>query len=290
MKKRLTFLAILIAILAVIISSVVYAAPSVTITNPPDNGFYLQASSSYPSTLFRANVSGNPTSVTATYLCRTNRDNNTYTEYSIGNLTREGSSNYYSKSVSFNYWYWPRLASIAPSLGVIKPQIKITATDATGSTSVTRFGAICRNTKEGYQSTDPAFSYTNENNNNFLGTATGHPYYDGVSIYWTYNCMAYALYQVSGGWLWPWAGNPSEPQLTSTMSSYGYQKLSSPAYAQVIYYANGHFSRVFSWNATTHYPEIIYSKWGGLELIKSSSYNPFTSGSYGNALYYYKQP
>jgi hypothetical protein len=106
--------------------------------------------------------------------------------------------------------------------------------------------------------------------------------------------MAYALNLSSDGWLWGenWGAQPTDAQLTSTMTSYGYSLQSQTMFAnaQIIYYSGGHFSKVFAWDSVTGMPLAIRSKWGGLELIISYDPDPFTGVSYGSAYYYFKKP
>lgn len=82
----------------------------------------------------------------------------------------------------------------------------------------------------------------------------------------------------------------------STRSGDKLVPISSAQNCNVIYYSDydwgkgsdGHFSKVVAWNSNGM-PTAIVSKWGNMELIKSTNYDPFKStGSYGAAKAYYK--
>jgi hypothetical protein len=286
----------MLSILVIATPSTVSASPTISITSPSANGYFLQYSvaNPYPYT-FRAQITSSYTitSVKLYEWARQSAANNTWVEYYICDLTREGTSNYYSNTVRFSTWYYP-LLSLNP-LYVMTPDFRIKATDQTGTTVASVTGAVCKCNYATYRNIDSTFSYSSYNygSNNFRGILTGqYGSPDYVPQTWTYNCMAYALYQSYQGWLWPWNGSlPTDSQLITTMASYGYNTYSySPlSGTKVIYYSGGHFSRVQNWNSSTGMPIDIISKWGGAELIYSPNYNPFTSGGgYGSARLYFK--
>jgi len=293
-QKHRTILSIFIALGLLMLVSVpataVMAAPTVTIDSPGANTYYLVGTSVY----IEAYVSGTPTSVTAQYLCRTAYNNNTPYALSLGSLTEEGSSNYYSMTFTVTSACWPSLANYAPNLSVITPQIQVTAIDGTGTTKVSTNVTFCCGNQSTYSNIDSTFntSYYNQYVNPFWGCYTGPTGLSGEpQASWTYNCMAYALGLTSGGWLWPWSGNPTYAQVSSTMSTnYGYTHCSQTTFsgAQVFYYSGGHFSKVTVWDVNG-LPSQIESKWGGSELLSSLNANPFTSGPYGSAIGYFSK-
>ncbi len=289
-RKSLGIYIVLITCALVFLNISVFALQDIIITNPGGNGYFLQSSESYPSAIIRATVSGNPTSVQAYYVSRTSNSDNTLKESLIGTLTREGSTNCYSGTFTFQSWFFPHMQF--PNRSVFAadtPHIKIYATDSAGTDSQIINAVICKGTMETYKKMDDTFFYTNETSNSFMGAGTGHPTHDSVNPAWTYNCLSFALQKTCSGWLWPWSGNPSNEQLKTTMSEYGYTICSRTPIpgAAVIYYSGGHFARVIEWDAD-EMPKTIISKWGGMELIKSNSTNPFTSSRYKSAYYYFK--
>lgn len=119
----------------------------------------------------------------------------------------------------------------------------------------------------------------------------------------TYNCLAYAI-DVYDSWQWPWSGTPTHTQLvtfmlgtdngsgTATARTFGttYDSYSTSWVAyetKAIYYDGNHFAKVISYNSDGS-PRRIVSKWGALELIRSDSYDPFTSSSYGDPTYFFQ--
>lgn len=289
--KRRTILSLFISLVMILLVSVpsghALAGPSVTIIRPWADTYFVIGSTMY----IKAQVSGNPTSVTAQYLCRYSYNNNSYVQIDLGNLTKVG--NYWEKYYTItSTLYFPRLASVAPNLSVITPKIQVTATDGTGTTKVSVNATLCCDYQSTYSSVDTTFFYYNEYVNSFWGCFTGHPLYQSVPTNMTYNCMAYALGRLSGGWLWPWGGTPTYVQVCSVLQGapYYYTQCSSTPFsgAQVIYYAGGHFSKVTTWDVNG-LPSMIRSKWGGMELLVSQNANPFTSYPYGSAIGYFKK-
>lgn len=292
LRKNRTILSICISLgmflLAVVPFGQALASPSVTINSPGSNTYFLVGSTVH----IEAYVSGNPTSVTAQYLTRAAYNNNYFVETSLGTLTREGTSNYYQMYYTVSTPPYTRLASFAPNLSVMTPQVQVTATDGTGTTKVSNNCTFCYTNQTSYSSMDSTFFYYSEYANPFGGCFTGQGG-NPVALGWTYNCMAYALGLVPGGWLWPtgWGIQPSYPQVSSVMSgTYGYTQCSQTAFsgAQVIYYSGGHFSRVNVWDINGM-PSQIMSKWGGWELLSSLSATPFTGKQYGSAIGYFKK-
>lgn len=64
-------------------------------------------------------------------------------------------------------------------------------------------------------------------------------------------------------------------------------------YADVIAYGKSnhieHFAKVVTWDSAGS-PTMIESKWGGLEVLKSTSINPFYESGYGHPMEYYNAP
>lgn len=104
-----------------------------------------------------------------------------------------------------------------------------------------------------------------------------------------YNCLAYALGDTSQ-WVWPWGGsNPTLQQANNYMTSKMYNPYPySPGTANVKIIAYGtstsnitHFSKAEGTNYSN-------AKWGKLERLQSSGWDPYTSLVYGSALQVYK--
>lgn len=282
-KNRLVISFMLIFLITM--SQYSFAAPTVSIISPSNGGYFLQNQGGL---YVRAYVSGNPTSVELYYSSRLSANNNTYVDYHVGSLTREGSTSYYSKTFSLNGWYkFPRLYF---PLHVTTPVLKVVAIDQTGTGVNTKDGTICKEYQLTYANMDNTFYYNSVTSNSFRAPSSGHPNVDGVHWSWTYNCMADALNRSVYGWMWPWSGYPSDSQLVNEMASYGYNTRSKTMFsgAEVVYYTGGHFSRVIAWNHNGM-PTRIVSKWGGLEALESNSANPFVNGIYGNAYYYFRK-
>lgn len=268
-----------------------YEFPTLQIITP-STGFLLQEST----VNFLVYATLNPISVQVKYTnIRYDSYNNTPAERNLCTLNREGSSDYYSADYVVNLadLAYPLLANTPPPLSVIEPEIKIVATYSGGTIiTASQTDPLCGGNFSFYQDADRTFWCYGEFNP-ILSTSTGYFTDTPSQKKWCYNCMAYALDQVSGGWLWPdeWEGLPTNAELTDTMTSYGYttQSQSIFAYAQVIYYTGGHFSKVTAWDSTTGMPIAIKSKWGGAELIISSDPNPFR-GTYGSHKYYFAKP
>ena len=266
------------------------AAPTVNITSPIDDVYCTVGTNLH----IRAYVSGNPTSVTAHYLHRQSYNNNADDSYSLGSLTRDGGTNYWELDYTVSgYSLFPRLSGYSPNLAVIDPRVQISATDGGGTGTDTVDVIFCCGDTSFYSDRDSTFFYANPYTNPFWGCYTGRP---GDLSYpvpsgWTYNCMAFALGIEDSGWAWSWGGYvPTYAQVCSVLQAapYNYTTCQQTAFsgAEVIYYAKGHFSKVWVWDIYGM-PSQIRSKWGGAELISSLSGNPFTGVSYGSAVGYF---
>ena len=180
------------------------------------------------------------------------------------------------------------------------PEIQIEPSGVTSLSSEYLPGYIAMSDLSFYTSGTTTFFYTNPTSNSFLGVGTLSPSLSSL----TYNCLSYAV-GVNDCWLWPWAQNPTQTELDLFMARtamYGSRpgnayEVSAIFGADVIYYSDcdwgtggdGHFARVMAWDSIG-IPTVIQSKWGQCELIQSTGYSPFSSGTfYGNPKRYYKQ-
>lgn len=77
--------------------------------------------------------------------------------------------------------------------------IRITATNSSGTSEISKPGYVTSRDLNYYQSIDQNFYYYDELTNYFMGLAT----LPNTSPYGTYNCLAYALDYYSE-WIWPW--------------------------------------------------------------------------------------
>ena len=145
-----------------------------------------------------------------------------------------------------------------------------------------------------YDDRDTTFYYTNPNSSSFISFKTGYASQFSGAVY---NCLSYAIHAESEGWLWPFA----QDQATNAETSYylytrGYEPntLTNHTFANVIAYGTGqnsisHFAKVTDWSANGT-PIEINSKWGGMEVLHSSSTTPFTnSSSYGTPQMYFNK-
>jgi hypothetical protein len=145
------------------------------------------------------------------------------------------------------------------------------------------------------------FYYNNELDHDFYAVATGYST-PSSEINGTYNCLGYAI-DTCDYWQWPWGGSlPSYTDVINFMNGwdsgpsnnhgirtwgtiYNNYSFTDSRNAKAIYYSNGHFAKVSTWDSNG-YPTSIMSKWGYAELIKSNGYNPFGS-EYGNAVIFF---
>lgn len=83
--------------------------------------------------------------------------------------------------------------------------------------------------------------------------------------------------------------------LSIRQQTLGYTQNTNPyhTYADVIAYGKSnhieHFAKVVTWDSAGN-PTMIESKWGGLEVLKSTSMNPFYESGYGHPMEYYNAP
>ncbi len=178
--------------------------------------------------------------------------------------------------------------------------LTVTAANSDGISTISRAGYVTGYPLSGYLYIDPSFSYTDEYTNYFL--AIGTP--PSNSNQRKYNCLSYVI-DVYDTWTWPWGqNNPSQTQVVNFMLGYDNgQENGTPrtigtiydsfagrwvAYeTKVIYYEGGHFAKVVSYNSDGS-PKRIASKWGSLELILSTDYDPFSEATYGSPIYYFQ--
>ncbi len=151
---------------------------------------------------------------------------------------------------------------------------------------------ICIESNDYYSNSDSTFTYSSPSNNSFRGVGTA-----------VYNCAAYAVDVTTEAFYF--GINPTEAELYDFMTKTGaYSNRAGTQYTEpcnanehpsVIYYSDsswgqgrdGHFGKVQSWDANGYATSII-SKWGEVELLYSSSADPFIGVCYGGPKAYYK--
>lgn len=260
-KRVITILSALTLILS--LSYVVYALsiPTINYQTPNNGGYFVQNNSYYVS----ASVSDSPTSVQLYY--------NGKAPYLQGNLSL-------SSGTTYSMTWTPTSSTFFVPTNVggtwYMPSTNIKATNSAGTNYASKDAYVTLNAMSFYRSIDNTFYYNSETDNSFKGVATGYgPAADGTPN--TYNCLAYAI-GITDHWVWPWSTNPTFSDLSSYMSSKGYPTAAQgiQSFAKVIYYQNGHFSKVIAWDIYGT-PKTIISKWGCSELMQSSASSPFSS-------------
>jgi len=238
-----------------------------------------------------ASISNSPTSVKF-YWKNSYKANMSASSNSTGSWT-PSSSDYYRGLYSFGSAYY-----------AYPGNFKVSASNSAGTGTKEIVGYVTRTNLSGYRSYDYNFYYYSEYTNPFRALATG---YSAVSHGngLTYNCLAYVV-DIYHMWQWPldW-GNPKTISLDKmlkymngtesgnldgnrrTQGTFYYNGSTSwvPFMTKVIYYDNGHFAKVISYNSDGS-PGRVMSKFGHWELIESPYYNSFTS-EYGNPKYYF---
>jgi len=103
-----------------------------------------------------------------------------------------------------------------------------------------------------------------------------------------YNCMAYAIQDYSQGWIWPWGvNNPTSAQMDTYMNSIGWYGVTMDSYDVALYeiisygQSNSDISHVGRIADSTH----SNAKWGPLELLQHSGWDPYKSSSPPNDVY-----
>lgn len=168
----------------------------------------------------------------------------------------------------------------------------VTHTDNTTS-SETRTCYVLDEDTDWYEDRDSTFYYTSPTNSSFISFKTGRVSPFGSSA--VYNCLAYAIHAESDGWLWPFGNYPTNAAVVYYLAGKGYTQntTTNHSFCHVIAYGSSdntqHFAKVTDWSADGT-PIEINSKWGGMEVIHSSSISPFTSPSnYGNPIMYFNK-
>lgn len=274
----------------------VYAITSgdIAVTSP-SYGYHLQGNScTYSVTI--ANAVNNPATVKIKYPYY---EFNSTSRSSLITLTRSGSTYIYTGTCT-PYVYAPgRKVGSHGTWESRRFYVEATKSGTTVSTSAS--GYITAGQLSDYTTVDSTFYYNGLLDNSFTSVGTPNPSIDSL----TYNCLAYAV-GINTNWEWPWSSNPTMQQLDDYMAKSGsYASRSGDKFiaqtsrqnCDVIYYSDnawgsgsdGHFAKVIAWDSSG-YPTMISSKWGQMELIESTSYNPFTGSSspYGTAKRYYK--
>lgn len=294
-KALISLLTLIILLSCVNVVAFALSESDITSTSPA-SGYYLPGNSiSYSVTI--SGAANNPATVRVLYPYYTYGSQPRST---LCTLTRNGSTYNYLGSSTPSLYDWvpgrkPGSHSAWQTRGFCIEASK-SGTTVTKNAS----GYITGMTYSDYAGVDSTFWYTNKTSNPFDGVGTPDPNIDSL----TYNCLSYAV-SVNTSWQWPWSTNPTQTQLDDYMAKNGsyasrpgdtFVPLSSRVGCDVIYYSDaawgsgydGHFARVFAWDASGN-PTMIASKWGSAEIIESSSYNPFSGGTiYGDAKRYYE--
>jgi hypothetical protein len=243
--------------------------PYASITNLPYSGYFFATGS----TNIAATVTGD-SSPKAYY-----RD-----EYR-GNMTYNSSTGKYEINLA-NVWRRPYYNSYGQWF---MSKIKVGANNTAGHDYSERpdYVTMWSSTND-YKTVDPNFTYTSSTSNKFINVGTGHANAYGSDG--TYNCLAFAV-GITDHWEWPLSWGvimPTYSQASTYMSGKGYATGSTSVlpWTKVIFYSNSHVAKVTAYDSNG-YPTKIQSKWGGLEVVESDGYNPFTA-TYGNAVYFFK--
>ncbi|MBO9610285.1 MAG: hypothetical protein J7639_30275 [Paenibacillaceae bacterium] len=221
-----------------------------------------------------ASVSGTPTAVNA-YAVDAGG-----TEYSIGALSLSGGT--YKRNYTFNTTY-------SSNNGATMPKLRVKATYAVGGTVSSDVSIYVTNQNAAYYSgMDSTWFYSSTWNNSFVGmanndqmcyeyavdqrTVSGEPYQIDQDV------IDYMLKQ--NGSYHNWTGRAG-----TLFTSYSTTPI---PYPDVIYFSGFHWAKVTQWDASGNPTELL-SKWGPDEVIKSTSANAFSGGSYGSPRLYFKK-
>lgn len=274
--------------------------PGVDITSvSPGSGYILAGEQ----TTFEAYISGNINRTTKFYYPKQN------CKIDI-NLDENGNTNFVDKKVYIPLLYtnggavdW--VPAIYSNGNWHTPESEFETISSQYSDTHPSYVFLAAAQKSFYTGIDTTFYYNSHSSNSFRGYSTPE-LEDGVT---SYNCLAYAI-GINSEPVWEWYNsngygrNPSKTELDDYMldqtraGTHFTTPSSDKKDAKVIYYSDqdwgseindGHFGKVITWDSNGN-PTSIYSKWGYIELIYSSSYNPFTTsnGLYGAAKRYYK--
>ncbi|WP_188888733.1 hypothetical protein [Paenibacillus radicis (ex Gao et al. 2016)] len=248
------------------------------------SGYFAGSGSSYllrgSTHTIDAYVEGVPTSVVASVTTSTGTT-------VLGNLSYvPGTIGRYKLDYTFNEHYDTRNAQ--------KPTLKITATypnDIRGASVVVASQPIYVTEMDYnyYQRNDSTWYYNSPTDNSFAGPAT--------SAFTCYHFVAdISDTSYTGS---PQQGNDADiinfmkkqgAHASRPGISYSTASMTPIAFPDAIYYTNYHFAKVTNWDASGNPTEIV-SKWGGLELIKSTSAAPFSNSiaTYGAPRIYFKR-
>lgn len=226
-----------------------------------------------------AYVEGAPTSVVASVTTSSGTT-------TLGTMAYSGALGRYTLDYTFNQHYDARSTQ--------KPTLKITATypnDIRGTSVVVNSRPIYVTEMDAtyYQRNDSTWYYNSPTDNSFAGGATS-----GFTCYHFVADIYDPLYAGS-----PQQGNDTDiinfmkkqgAHASRPGTSYATASMTPIPFPDAIYYTKYHFAKVTSWDASGN-PTAIISKWGGLELVKSSSADPFGSSiaTYGTPHIYFKR-
>ncbi|MFC5530583.1 hypothetical protein [Cohnella yongneupensis] len=237
------------------------------------NNTYYNSSSSYlllgETYTIEAFVEGAPTSVVATIT--TSGGTST-----LGTLTYNSSLGRYTLPYTFNTHYDSRSAQ--------KPTLKVTATYpnsikgvSTASDSKTIY--VTEMNRAYYLQNDSTWYYNSPTDNSFIGGATN-----------PFTCYSFVT-EISDA---SYTGSPQQGNFADIKAfmmktgayagrpgiAYASSSETPIAFPDAIYYQGFHFARVRAWDASGN-PTVIESKWGGLELIRSTNGAPFSAPGAG---------
>lgn len=293
-KSRIKAVIITIVYVLLIATTAVFAAttPVVNSISRPKGsssyGVFCMQGKSQP---LSASISNYPTSVSFYW-----KDSYKASMYASNDSTGSwtpSSSDYYRGLYPFGSAYYTRPGNF-----------KVSASNSAGTGTREIPGYVTRTNLSNYKNYESYFSYSSEYANQFRAVGTGYSAEYHGTLY-TYNCLAYAV-DIYYSWQWPvdWgsfnsislnkmlkymngteSGSADGTRRTSGTFYYNGSTSWTPFKTKVIYYDNGHFAKVISYNSDGS-PRRIMSKWGHWELIESYSYNPFTS-TYGSPKYYF---
>lgn len=178
--------------------------------------------------------------------------------------------------------------------GFLKNRLDFTVTHPDNTTSTTSINCdVLAKSTSWYEDRDSTIYYNTPTNNSFISFKTGN--YSNFGDYAIYNCLSYSIHAESEGWLWPFGDYATNAAVVYYLDGKGYTQntTTNHSFCHVIAYGSNnniaHFAKVTDW-ASDGTPIEINSKWGGLEVIHSSSTAPFTSAiSYGNPILYFNK-
>ena len=297
-KLKVTFFCLLSMVIILSVSYVALAISSSEVTIASPSSYEYIHGEKIPCHVTVSGAQNNPATINVFYPTTTFNSN---PRIHLGQLNRVSTSNVYKKDFYANKNMWVPGYKPGSHSGWRSRKILFSISSPTGTLEKSVYADIPAHTKDYYTRMDSTFFYSSPSSNSFVNVGTP----SRLESIFTYNCLAYAV-SVNTRWEWPWNRNPTKSELDAYMKKTGSysnrlgdklvptEDLSG---CDVIYYSNsnwgsgtdGHFARVVAWNASGT-PTIVYSKWGSLEVIKSTKHDPFTGYIYGAPKRYYKYP